>query len=412
MFWLCGRQAMSVIGLQAALAFSGVYLLADRVRQLGHSLAAATGMVVLSFYPTLIIYEHAVFTEVGTFLFIALLVYFLTRCRMPSLAGAAILCVILSAGYYYRSSLLYLAPLTAVLYLLPALREQASGRWRFERHQWWPLAAMAATIGIAPFVIAYPWQRNPMVSARTGQAVILFGLIKSAVLPPDDPILGPSAPVYQTAIHDSLRPDGKFPAHGLENGSEWPSMGNIYGMGSQAVPIFLRIVRTHPMRYLEGVGRNILLLSGLSGLENDNAITRNRVLSPNGTEIDPGPPWLPPLGPEWKRTTTVSFTSRLLKKLDRYYNWLIVFGCFATVFALVLALLRLDAIVLAFTALPIVYFLIHAAFLMSQDRMGVPAYPLILLNALLLPVWSKRLASRRPKQELRSRELAYARAAR
>lgn len=391
MFWLCGRQAMSVIGLQACIAFAAIYLLSNRIRSLGLRWEAAISMLLLSLYPTLIVYEHAVFTEVGTFFFLSIIVSLLTRDQPPTLAGAAALCLALSAGYYFRSSLLYLAPLAAILYALPTLRTYANAHWRVDRTPLLQILAITATVGIAPFLVAYPWQRNPMVSTRTGQSVILFGLIKSAVMPPDDPILGQSAPVYRKAIKDSLH-NGKFPAHGLENGWEWPSMSNIYGLGADAFPIFIRVVRTHPLRYLAGVGRNILLVTGLSGFDNDNAVTRDRVLFPDGAQIDPGPSWLPPLGPEWKRTIVVSFTSRLLlKKLDRYYNWLLVFAFFATALTLILALLRLDRILLAFTAIPVVFLLIHVAFLMSEDRMALPAYPLILLNAVLLPSSIKHL---------------------
>jgi hypothetical protein len=394
MFWLCGRQAMAVIGLHACLAYAAIYLLARRVRSLNRPIEASVAAVLLSLYPTLIVYQHALFTEVGTFLFLSFFVCFLTRVKPPDITGAMVLCAALSAGYYYRSSLLYLAPLIGILYAWPAFRffRDADSRWK--NHHISQAVVMIFLVAVVPFVFAYPWQRNPLVSTRTGQAVILFGLVKSSVLPTDDPILGPTAPIYRKAIQQSTL-HGKFPAHGLENGSEWSVIDPIYGLGSSAVPIFIRVVRTHPIRYLEGVGRNLLLVSGLSGFRNDNAYLRDIVLSPNRSEIDPGPPWLPPLGNEWRRTTVVSFTSRVLEKLDRLYNWILLVGSFATAIGLIGALIRQDTIVLTFTTVPVAFLLIHVAFLMSEDRMALPAYPMLLLNALLLPAWTTRLLRKR-----------------
>jgi hypothetical protein len=153
-------------------------------------------------------------------------------------------------------------------------------------------AFLVVTVG--PFILAYPWQRNPAVSERNGH-VLLFGLVKQAVLPLDDPILGAAAPAYRLAISQSTS-NGVFPYSGLKNGSEWSVIRPIYHYGSSAGSIFWRVARTHPKSYLVAVGRNLILYSGLGGFANDNAILRNQVFIASGNKIDPGPEWFPPLG--------------------------------------------------------------------------------------------------------------------
>ena len=120
-FWLCGWQAMAVIGLHSCLAYLAIYLLGRSVRGLGRPLEAALGMVFLSAYPMLIVYEHMLLTEVGTFFFLSLFVFLLTVSNRITIRGALYLCVAITAGFYYRSSLLYLAPLLAIIYCLPLI---------------------------------------------------------------------------------------------------------------------------------------------------------------------------------------------------------------------------------------------------------------------------------------------------
>lgn len=387
-FWLFGRQALAVIGLQVCLAGAGIYLLASRLRTINRPIQASVCVLLLSAYPTLIAYEHALLTEVGTFFFLSLLVYALTDRNQNILRGAFCVAIVIAAGYYFRSSLLYLAPLAGIIYVLPIVRSMWTERRDGDRLLRHALVAFL-TITAVPFLLAYPWQRNPLVSTRTGQAVLLFGLVKSSVLPPDDPILdSATSAIYRKAIEDS-RSHGRFPANGLQNGWEWSVIGPIYNDGSSASSIFIRIVRTHPVRYFRGVARNILLLSGFSGFHYDNALLRTSVLSHGGGKIDRGPPWFPPLGEEFRRDETTSFTARALEIASPFYDWLVLFGFVATLIAFVVGVWRLDGTVLAFTAIPLAFMLLHACLLMSQDRMALPTYPLFLTNLIMLPAYLK-----------------------
>ncbi len=387
-FWLLGRQAMAVIGLQAGLACAGIYFLIAALARLGRPIEGAIAAVLLSSYPTLIAYEHLLLTEVGTFFFLSLFIYLLRRGDRHSVLRATGLAIAIAVGYYYRSSLLYLAPLLAAIYALPSLGERSreSGGAVRRRHLQTAIGGFII-VAAGPFLLAYPWQRNPAVSVRIGQSVLLYGLVKSSVLPPDDPILGSAAPIYRRALEESA-PDGRIPDSGLQNGSEYSVIGPIYPYGSSAKSIFIRVIWTHPWRYFKGVVRNLLLFSEFGGFANDSAHLREAALSPN-SEIDKGPSWFPPLGDEFRRISAASLISHALRIASPFYDWLILFGFVTTVIAFVVAVWRMDAAVLAFTAVPLGFIVLHAMLLMSEDRVVMPSYPLLLANLIMLPVWLK-----------------------
>lgn len=383
-FWLLGRQAMAVIGLETCMGAMGVYLLSRRVLKLGREVEASVCLIALIAYPTLIAYEHLLLTEVGTFFFLALFVYVGTATERKTIVGACVLAVVITAGFYYRSSLLYLAPLLAILYASTTFRAAygAAGTIRSKGLQ--QAIAQFLIVAILPFVFAYPWQRNPQVSIRTGQSVILFGLVKSTVLPPDDPILGAAAETYRQAIAKS-RINGRLPDNGLQNGMEWSVIGPIYNDGSAARQIFFRVVRTHPKQYLRGVLRNLLLYSGFTRISDENERFRTAAFSSVPTfESAPG---FPPPGNEFRRYTAPSAISRALTFLSPIYDWLIKLGFIATLVAVVLGLWHWNTAILTFTAVPLAFILLHALLLMSENRMVLPTYPLLLLNLIMLPAW-------------------------
>ena len=374
---------MAVIFLQTCLACGGIYVLGKRLKSFSQPVEAALAVVLLSSYPTLIAYEHLLLTEVGTFFFLSLILYICTSSVKRPLMGAFCLAIALAAGYYLRSSLLYMTPLVAVIYALRTLRRRPNEGYRGRK------AVQALLLaGAGPFLLAYPWERNPMVSVRAGQSVLLYGLVKSAVLPPDDPILGNAAPAYRRAIEDSLS-DGRLPMTGLQNGGEVPVLDAIYGDGPWAPSIFLRVVRTHPIRYLKGVGRNLLLFTELSGFQNDNSDWRAAALSPKSS-LTQGLTSFPILGEEFRRDTSSSLTSRVLRQLSPFYDLLLLLGFWATVAALIMGIWRQNLIIVTFTALPLAFILLHALVLMSEARMAFPAYPLFLVNLVMLRCWLSR----------------------
>jgi hypothetical protein len=80
----------------------------------------------------------------------------------------------------------------------------------------------------------------------------------------------------------------------------------------------------------------------------------------------------------------------MLLTLSPLYDWLVLFGFIATVIACAVALYRLDTRILSLTSLPLGFILLNAILLMSQDRMVLPTYPLLLTNLLLFPTLVRR----------------------
>jgi hypothetical protein len=386
-FWLLGRQAMAVFALHTCLACSGIWFLSRTLRDQNLQAEAAIGIAVLSAFPTFVAYQHVLMTEVGSFMFLALIVSLLARPEPCSLKGGFWIAFAVGVSYYYRSSFLYLAPLLAILYVLKGLREPRQEKFSlasFGRRA----APQFAVVALVPFLLAYPWQRRPEVSIRNGQSVLLYGLVKQGVLPLTDPILGAAAPLYAKSIEDS-KVNGVLPNNGLTNGREYAVIGAIWSYGSAASSIFIRSVRSNPAGYLQAVFRNVVVFSGFGDSTYDNADYRRMILYMNG-RVDPGPSWIAPLGDEFRRTTPPSFTERLLRKISPLYDWLVRLGLIATVLAFFIGLWRLDHVILAFTAPVLAFMAMHALLLLSQDRMVLPAQPILLLNLILVPAWLKR----------------------
>jgi hypothetical protein len=386
-FWLWGRQAVAVFALQSCLALSGIWFIARTLQKLGLPIQSALAVALLGCFPTLIAYQHLLLTEVGSFFFLALLISMLAWPRSPSLGWAAALGAAVGLGFYYRSSLIYLGPVLGAVYVLNGLREEwkRPGRALFSHFVRISLPQFLA-IAALPFILAYPWQRNPKVAERNGYSVLLFGLLTQAVIPVDDPILGPVAPVYAHAIQDS-QANGALPNQGLTNGRQYAVLAPLARYASSAGSIFLRTVAEHPDRYLGAVERNLILFSGFDGSHYDNAMYRQIVLSANASQIDPGPPSLPALGDSFKRTTAPSFTAAALEAIAPVYDRLVELGLLATVAGFLLGLWRWDSTILAFTAPTLAFIAMHALLLMSQDRMILPAQPFLLISLILLPAW-------------------------
>jgi hypothetical protein len=385
-FWLWGRQSMAAIGLQTILASAGIWLLWRALKSLGMPYEAALGVVLVGAFPTLIAYQHIVLTEVGSFFFLALFLNLLSAPRSSSLKGAAWLAAAVAAGFYLRSSFLYLAPLIAAIYVMTAIRNgwklpEGLARDRALRET----IAAFAIVAAGPFLLAYPWNRNPQVTARAGD-VLLFGLVKQEVFPLNDPILGAGATKYADAIALSQE-NGSPPIAGIAGGREYAVLDAMAQYFPVAGSIFLHEIESQPSRYLQAVLRNVELYSGIKGFRYDNMLYRDSVFYSSRSQIDPGPPWIPPLGDEFKRTTTSSVISLTLRRIAPFYDRLVQFGLFATVAAFFVGLWRMDQAILAFTAPVLAFIAMHALLLLSQDRMILPAQPILIFNLIMFPAW-------------------------
>jgi hypothetical protein len=389
-FFVFGHQALSVIMLQASLGFMGIFVLARTLFHLRGPLEASVSAVLLSGYPMLVTYEHAVLTEIGTFCVIALLLCAIVSCPTNELRRAGLIIIILTAGFYYRASILYLAPVAAVLFLLDTSHHGHHGATRFR----WPLQLptlrrklwLAITIVAIPFLLAWPWQRNPKASSRTGESVLLYGLVKQAVIPPEDPMWR-SVPMYREAIRHSLK-NGRLPITGLSDGAEYAPLGAISNYGPVAESIFVHAIWRYPKAYLGGVERNLLLYVGGARDESDSAAFLAALLSgKDGAKIYSGPVGFPPLGGGFEQKTGTSLVRSGFAAIASPYDFLVFLGVVATVAMLVLGLLRIDVQALALASIPFAFLLLNAILLSSQDRMAFPVFPLLLVNLVVLPRW-------------------------
>ncbi|MGD0014494.1 MAG: hypothetical protein ABSD56_08735 [Bryobacteraceae bacterium] len=383
-FAVFGKQPLAVAALQGALGFAGIWLLGDALRRLGRPRAAAIAVLLLGAYPTLIAYEHAVLTEAASFFFVALLVNLLVVPRWRMFARALALAGALTLAYYHRSSFLFMAPVAGAVFSLASARElKARGVRGFLCAR--RLAPYAALVTVLPFLLAYPWQRNPKVAARIRDSVI-YGLVRQAAIAPQDPILGTAAPDYRQAIARSLD-RGRLPLSGLRDGREYAIAAAAASHPESGISVFSRCMLSQPARYLSGVVRNLLLLSGLGGWESDSAAFRTAILTASGTIIMPGPPGFPAIERQFARPVRLPALGRALNRAAPLYDVLVFLGFLATGILIALGLWRMDPTLLGFTLLPAAFLGLHVLVLTSQDRMAAPVWPLFLLNLVALPAW-------------------------
>jgi hypothetical protein len=402
-FWLFGRTPLALIALQSAMGFGGIWLLGATLRRWGRTTEAAVTVVLLSAFPTLITYEHALLTEAGTFFFLALLLYVVTAPVVRPGRRALELAGVLALGYYHRSSLLYIAPVVAAVYALSVYQQCATAgpvRGRALRR----LLGGTMAVALLPFALAYPWERNPQVAERQ-KDVLLYGLVKQAVIADDDPAWGAAAPAYREAIERSLI-NGRLPLSGVQDQLVYPPLDALVARVPQAGHLLIRVVLHNPKRYLGAVLRMSLLFAGLEASATDSQNLRTAVLLSSDTRIAPRPPGFPPLDTEMAQLTGRSPVGRVQALVAPVYDLLCFFAAIATLILLGVGLHRRDPGLLALTGIPISFLLLNALLLTSQDRMAAPAYPLMLANLVLLPGWLRPRLSVATWQTHRSFERA------
>jgi hypothetical protein len=383
-FWLFGRQPLAVCALQSAFGFGGICLLGATLKRSGRPVEAAIVVVLLSCFPTLVTYEHALLTEAGTFFFLAFLLYVAVLPQSHPQRQVAILVGALALGFYYRSSLLYISPALALVYAVARWTRRETDhawQWRTSRR----ILAETLAVLLVPFLFAYPWQHNPRVTERTGQSVLLYGLVKQAVIPPDDALWANASALYRDALDRSMV-QGRLPLSGVRDQLVYPPLDSIHAYAPQAGSVFVRSIFRYPRRYASGFVRTSVLFAGTGSPASDSAAFRAAVLS-GSAAISPHPDGFPPLDTEMAWSTGPAFVARVLTWASPVYDLLVFFGVPATLLILAIALFRKDPLGLALGTIPLTFLLLNALVLSSQDRVVVPAYPLLLANLVLLPGW-------------------------
>lgn len=399
-FWVLGRQPLAAIAAASILGFLGIWSLADALKRAGCPRAAAATLVLLTLYPVLVGYEHCVLSESGTFFFLALLLNVLTWETAQQYRKTAALAGVIAVGYYFRPTLLYLAPVAAVLHAVGLLRGEEALAWRglvtAVRQRWRPALLHGAAVVLLPAVAAHPWQVKLNQTNRTTDMVV-FGLVQQIVVPPDDPRLADVRAEYENAIRGSLS-HGRLSFNGMDSHQAFRFSAHLKSrLTVPGTVLYRELLLAHPVRWAKGVTRATLLYCGLPAKEDENGLFRDRVLSATetGSKIFPGPPGLDErLRPEFAQKTGDPLAARVLRLLSPVYDLLVFLGWLVTTGLFLAALIRLDLRLLAFTTLPLAFCLMHALLMISINRHAFPCYPLVLANLCVLGgLWWGRLAS-------------------
>jgi len=394
-FWIFGRHAITAILVPAGYTLAGILLLGASVKRVAGKFAAAGAMVLISLSPTLISYQHSVLTETGTFFFLSLTLYLLLWTPKRFWVRTVALTLALGIGYYWRQNLLALAPVAALFHGYSRWREVAASLRDFWQRRSMAaarpallIAAQVLLVAVVPFETAKPWDRYNEAPAAIRNVTLLQGMLRQALIPPEHPWVGPYKAEYYAAIRSAIY-HGNF-LSGLGPPMA-PLAAHIWARPTpKPVPqFFLELAIQYPGRYLNGIGRTLAFFAGFDGQVSDNRNLRGLVLSPTmlGSKISDGPePLHSKMQRDFTQRTTPLRPIKLLRSLIPLYDPLQIAASMVTVLGLAVALWLMDFRLLAFCAIPSVYALGYAVFLVSLDRFAVPVYPLALANLLVVPL--------------------------
>jgi|GEM_PF-1198521 len=382
-FAVIGRHSHAITSLNCLFGFLGCWLISAAIMRLGRPLAAGCAMITMSVYPTLVAYEHSLLAEAGTFFFISLMLNILLwdAGLKPHLKSAGLILAI-ALGYYFQPMLLCMAPVTAAIHGLALWnnRDALSGRRLFNP---WLNAGLVMAV---PFIIAIPWLCRSEVNLWRSD-VFFYGVTKQVIITTEDPILGSTQEIYRDSIRMAA-PTGHLNVSGLILGGATPVIAEMQKThANESGSVFFRLILKSPRRYLGGITRSMLLFAGYPGMESENNSLRDQVIqNPPGAKFNDGPPESKPLiSAALVQKSGPSFVASFLCTLAPVYNLILFFGSIVTFVALAAGVWRLDYKILAFSALPLAFMVIHALLMLSVDRFVFPVYPLLLANLILLP---------------------------
>ena len=396
-FWLLGRNALAAMFPNVVAGLIGIWSLAAAVRRLDERLGLAV-LALLSLYPTLIVYEHAILTEAGSFMFLALLANWSTW--RPAEVRRKTVALVLGtiAIFSFRPTSLVVVPLALILLAVERVAAERAGP---DRKSWTVTARRVAphllVVGLAAALLSMSWNR-----ARTawggrdynGQQ-IFYGLLKQVVLPPEDPVVAPVREAYLSAIENATV-EGSLDPGGLRRERHFPIYATFL---EDADPrgALVRAVTTYPGRYAAGVGRALLLSLGAASIDSENESYFQTVVveAHTGAKL-----WIPAgqlpaeLEASFHQATGKSAVAGLIRALGTPFRWLLLLGALMSVLGLGLGIGLRSSGLVAITAIPLYWIVVHALTLMSSDRLVVPAHAFLVVNAIVVPVLLYR--ARRP----------------
>ncbi len=395
-FWLGGEQPQAALLVTTLFGLGGILLTGWTVRKIAGGTTGAITLVLLVFYPILVGYQHMLLSETGIFFWLALLLYSLVclasasqRVRMWVPCWIAL---VLALGYYWRPTILYLSPVAALAFLFLALVAGGGtdsypallGRVRHAERR---VLAGALIIGLGPWLLAYPWKHlTDKYLPGSYYGFVAVGMFKEVLVAPDDPILSSVSAEYKAAIeHDSI--NGRLPLDGV-------TIGSHEALINRMIPLFTRegvgrLIRRHPLRYLEGVAKSMIFFLGVPDHrvddENWNFSHSVFTLWPSAESLDRMLGW---------DTKFVQFAprpygggamvGRILDGLMPVYTWVVLAASMASLVWMVVSIKFADPIGFALTAIPFALLFVHALTLMASDRYALPVYPLMLANLMMM----------------------------
>lgn len=401
-FYAFGFQPLAAILVPASLALVGSVVLASAIRRTVGPVAAGLCFLLLSFYPTFITYQHSVLTETGSFLFIAAACALTVPASPESprwvwLQAAAIVTTII-VGFYWRQPILYIAVPVALLHAVSiqpsASRDALTLLLRDIR---------VAAIIVIPMLASLPLDRIAS-STVLRDLTLKEGLIRQALIPPEDPFVAPCRERYLSAIRNATR-NGNF-----YSGIKWIDLEKLFRemyvtpLPQKGGRLFAAVAARHPVRYFSAFCRSVLFFAGMPGVESDNRDFRDLVLSKTlgGSKINQGPPGIRLAIRERfaQTTTTDSGVLKMLRALVIPYDALIPVGSLMTLLGLVASCVIRSRALASFCLIPICFLAIHAASLVTIDRLMMPIYPILLTNVLVIPILVYKELEERPRHEL------------
>ena len=402
-FLVGGKNPLSVIALNTILGMTGIMLIVSVIQQSLGMFYATMALLLLSFYPTLIVYEHCLLSEVSTFFCLAVIVKLLSdnsHKKNHYSMKAAFLMFALTVGYYFRPTLLYLSPLVALLYGLSLWKPEANPEniKRLNPPSGFAIIAMIILITVGPYAAAYPWKQISKSEGNRMAQQIIFGFVKQAAIPMNSTLLGEAADKYSQSIKQSLN-NGRLMTDGVRSDALFYEVAfSVYKeYGSRLGDFLEAAILKSPELYLGRVIATVLYFTGFPGIASDTRMFSDMVLSDDtGTKLWPGPESIrKDIERDFARPGGRSFSLPLMIRwLNPFFSALAIIGWLATIFIFIVGLLRHDMRLLAFSTIPLAFSLMHAFALMAVDRLIMPVYPFILVNilpalAILIRPWQK-----------------------
>jgi len=383
-FAVFGQSPMAVVALNSFVGFVGIWALGSAVKRAGAPRAAGLGILLLSFYPILITYQHMLLTDVWTFCLLCLILNVMMWYPKTQMVRSGAIVTVVTLAFYTRPNLLYLAPAMAGIEFFRIFATAQPSRDKRLLHASLHFLVIAAL----PFILAMPWKRLSEQSAGREGIVLSLGLVNQLVIPPEDPMIGIYKEQFHALINKSLLATGRLPMDGVGGGAVQVFSGSIPEL--QGKDAFVKAVQKYPLRYAKGVIRTTLIFLGWPGSCPENRHFREWIAPRSAGESIRGqlPPGQDPANYErfWQKTDN-SLVARVVRNLNPLYDTLPYVVSILCLAGFVIGSWRLDFRLVVLTGVPFAFVAMHAFALQSADRYALPNLSIFIFSLFAVPQW-------------------------